>query len=170
MSALPQLQRLADHIGTAVGLAPDAMAREVKAALRAATVGAGWLPAERRRASHENYARHLLYGDPAGRYSILSIIWDHGQMSPIHGHHCWCAVGVYQGQLTETYYHENTAGGPLVRAGSTSRGAGTLSFEPASSGIHRISNESGAIAISLHVYGVAQDRISTGVNRLYPTA
>ena len=170
MSALPQLQRLADQIGAAVGLAPDVMAREVKAALRDVTAGAGWLPAERRRASHENYARHLLFSDPDGRFSILAIVWDHGQMSPIHGHHCWCAVGVYQGQLTETYYRPGAAGGPPVPTTSTRRGAGTLSFEPAASGIHRISNESGAIAISLHVYGVGQDRISTGVNRIFPTA
>lgn len=146
------------------------MAREVKAALGEATAEPGWLPPERRRASHENYARHLLYGDPDGRFSILSIVWDHGQMSPIHGHHCWCAVGVYQGTLCETYYRERPSGGPPVPAGSTRRDAGTLSFDPAVSGIHRIANASGALAISLHVYGVAKEAISTGVNRLYPTA
>ena len=52
-------------------------------------------------------------------------------------------------------------------AGSTSRGAGTLSFEPASSAIHRIANESSAIAISVHVYGIGSDRISSGVNRIF---
>lgn len=167
MSVPPQLQRLADQIGAAVALSPHEMAREVTAALHEATAGTSWLPPERRRAGHENYARHLLFGDPDGRFSILAIVWDHGQMSPIHGHHCWCAVGVYQGQLTETYYSPNPAGGQPVPGAATRRGAGTLSFEPASSGIHRISNESGAVAVSLHVYGIAQDRISSGVNRLY---
>lgn len=166
MSALPQLRHLADRIGAAVGLAPDAMASEIKAALRDATAGANWLPSERRRASHENYARHLLYGDPDGRFSILAIVWDHGQMSPIHGHHCWCAVGVYQGVLTETRYREG-AGGPPVPVNSTRRAAGTLSFDPAASAIHRIANESGVLAVSLHVYGIAKDGISTGVNRIY---
>ena len=61
MSALPPLERLAGRIGAATALAP-----------------------ERRRASHENYALHLLYGDAGGRFSILSIVWDHGRMSPIH--------------------------------------------------------------------------------------
>jgi hypothetical protein len=90
MSAVPpQLQHLALRIGNAAGLAPDAMASEVKAALRDATAEAGWLPPERRRADH---------------------------------------------QLTS---------------------------------IHRIANRSGAVAISLHVYGVAADRISSGVNRIY---
>jgi predicted metal-dependent enzyme (double-stranded beta helix superfamily) len=167
LSAAPKLQRLADRIGTAVTLARDAMALEIKAALQDATTMPDWLPPERRRASHENYARHLLYGDPDGRFSILSIVWDHGQMSPIHGHYCWCAVGVYQGELTERYYREGAAGGPPVLVSSTQRGPGTLSFEPAASGIHRIANESSAVAISLHVYGIAKDSISTGVNRVY---
>jgi predicted metal-dependent enzyme (double-stranded beta helix superfamily) len=143
------------------------MEREVTAALHEATATPDWLPSERRHASHENYARHLLYGDPGGRFSILAIVWDNGQMSPVHGHHCWCAVGVYQGELAETYYRENGPGGPPTAVRTTHRGAGTLSFEPAASAIHRIANESGAVAISLHVYGVAKDSISTRVNRLY---
>ena len=167
MSALPQLERLAARIGCAVHLEPDAMAREVQAALGEATARPDWLPAERRRASHDHYARHVLYGDPAGRYAILAIVWDHGQMSPVHGHHCWCAVGVYQGELSESYYREAATGGAPVLVGTARRATGTLSFDPPASGIHRIANESSATAISLHVYGVAGDRISTGVNRVY---
>lgn len=167
MSASPKLQRLAEHIGAAVALGRDAMAREIRAALREATAAPDWLPPERRRASHENYARHLLYGDSDGRFSILAIVWDHGQQSPIHGHYCWCAVGVYQGELTERYYRESMAGEMPVLVSSARREAGTLSFEPAASGIHRIANESGAVAISLHVYGIAKDSISTGVNRIF---
>jgi hypothetical protein len=33
--------------------------------------------------------------------------------------------------------------------------------------LHRIANRSGAVAISLHVYGVGSDRIASGVNRIY---
>ena len=169
MNAAPELARLAERIGEAVvrGLAPRADL--IEAALAEATSTAAWLPPERRRASHENYARHLLHGDPQGRFSILSIVWDHGQASPIHGHHCWCAVGVYAGTLTETYYREES-GAAVVINGAKQRSAGTISFEPARHGIHRIANRSGAVAISLHVYGVAPDRISTGVNRLFSIA
>ena len=168
MSAVPpQLQRLADRIGEAAGLAPDAMASEVKAALRDATATPDWLPPERRRANHERYARHLVYGDPAGRFSILALVWDRAQMSPIHGHHCWCAVGVYRGMLTETYYCESKAGEPPVETGSARHATGAATFDPGS-GIHRLANVSGVLAVSLHVYGVAADRIATGVNRIYP--
>jgi len=167
MSSIPQLQQLAARIGAAAKLAPDPMAREIRAALREATADGTWLPAERRRASHENYARHLLHGDPEGRFSILALVWDQGQKSPIHGHYCWCAVGVYQGRLTETYYQESPSGGVPVRVGDLKREAGSFSFDPPSSGIHRIANDSGAPAISLHVYGIGREAIGNGVNRIY---
>jgi predicted metal-dependent enzyme (double-stranded beta helix superfamily) len=162
-----KLEQLAGRIGAALAHAPDAMAQEIKAALREATATPDWLSEEGRRASHDNYARHLLHGDPAGRYSILAIIWDHGQKSPIHSHYCWCAVAVYQGVLTESYYRESADGSPPLLVGTAQRPAGTLSFDLPASGIHRITNESGAPAISLHVYGVARDDITTGVNRIY---
>ena len=169
MSIPTQLRRLADGIGAAVGLAPGGMEREIRAALQEATTGERWLPEERRRANHERYARHLLYADPAGRFSVLSLVWDHGQESPIHGHHTWCAVGVYDGELTETRYREQDGRAPVATA-AEQRGPGSLSFDPPQSAIHRIANRSGAVAISLHVYGIAADRVSTGVNRLYSTA
>ena len=167
MSGAPQLQHLAGRIAAAVALAPYAMAREIRTALQDATAEPNWLPEERRRASHDNYARHLLYGDPDGRFSILALVWDHGQMSPVHGHYCWCAVAVYQGTLTETYYREGTNGGPPILVSSQLRSQGAPSFDAPSSSIHRIANDSGMTAISLHVYGMACDAITTGVNRIY---
>lgn len=171
MSAAPrQLLSLAHRTGEATALAPRSMGAEIEAALRDATAETGWLPPERRRASHEHYARHVVYADPDDRFSILAIVWDRGQMSPIHAHLCWCAVGVYQGLLTETHYREYAAGDPPVEIGSTRRAAGTATFEPAGSGIHRIANYSGVLAVSLHIYGIASERVSTEVNRIYSTA
>ena len=169
MSAAPEIVRLAGHVAGALALAPDAMGRGIRAALGEATASRRWLPPERRRASHENYARHLVYADPEDRFSILAIVWDRGQMSPIHGHHCWCAVGVYQGMLTETWYRAGADGEHPLETGSARHAAGESTFD-AGAGIHRIANYSGVLAISLHIYGVAADRISTHVNRLYPTA
>lgn len=166
VSALPQLRHLADRVSAALALTPQEMAREVRTALRDVTAEPNWLPEDRRRASHDNYARHLLYGDPEDRFSILALVWDCGQKSPIHGHYCWCGVGVYQGELTETYYRESLEGLPM-RIGSARRGAGTLSFDGPTSSIHRISNESAAPAISLHVYGIARSRVGSGVNRIF---
>ena len=170
MSATLEIARLAGHVAASLQLAPGAMGNEIRSALRDATSRTGWLPLERRRASHENYARHLIYADPDDRFSILAIVWDRGQASPVHGHHCWCAVGVYQGMLTETYYRAGADHEPPVETGSTRHAAGESTLDLSGTGIHRIGNYSGVLAISLHVYGVAKDRISTHVNRLYPTA
>jgi hypothetical protein len=54
-----------------------------------------------------------------------------------------------------------------VETGSARHPAGASIFDPSGAGIHRIGNYSGVLAVSLHVYGVGQDRISTGVNRIY---
>jgi predicted metal-dependent enzyme (double-stranded beta helix superfamily) len=171
MSTVPrQLLSLAYRIGMATALTPGSMGAEIEAALRDATADNGWLPPERRRASHEHYARHVIYADPDDRFSILAIVWDRGQMSPIHAHHCWCAVGVYQGLLTETHYREHAAGEPPVEIGSARRAAGAVTFAPAGSSIHRIANYSGVLAVSLHIYGIASESVSTGVNFVYSTA
>lgn len=165
MSGLPRLERLAERIGAAVTLEADAMAQAIQAALAEATDPADWLPPERRRANHERYARHLLYSDPGERFSILSIVWDPGQKSPIHGHYCWCSVAVYQGELTERWYRESEPGVPQL-VSTTRRRPGTLSFDRGLSGLHRIANESGSTAISLHVYGAGASRINSDVNRV----
>jgi predicted metal-dependent enzyme (double-stranded beta helix superfamily) len=164
MSVPAQLLRLADGVAGALAT-PGAFEQEVRSALGASIADNAWLPNERRRASHDRYARHLLYADPQGRFSVLAIVWDHGQRSPIHGHHVWCAVGVYQGTLTETYYREHPAGTAL-ETGSAMRTAGSLSFDLPNAAVHRISNESGTTAISLHVYGAGRDEIASGVNRI----
>lgn len=143
------------------------MEREITAVLQDAITGPRWLPVERRRANHDCYARHLLYGDPEGQFSILSLVWDHGQESPIHSHHTWCAVAIYDGEFTEIRYREE-ADGRMAEIGTERRGVGSVTFDPPGSSIHRITNRSGAVAISLHVYGVAADRVTTDINRLYP--
>ena len=163
----PALQRLIDDVGAAVSGAANALEQRVTAALHAAVVQAEWIPPERRRANHDHYARHVLYGDPGGRFSILSIVWAPGQMSPIHAHHTWCGVAVYLGTLTETFFQDEAAGAMPVPVRSVRREAGTLSFDPPLTGIHRITNEGRENAISIHVYGLGREQITTGVNRVY---
>jgi hypothetical protein len=68
--------------------------------------------------------------------------------------------------LTETHYREAEVGEPPVEIGSGRHAVGASAFDPGS-GIHRLANVSGVLAISLHVYGVAADRVSSGVNRIY---
>lgn len=163
----PALQRLIDDLGAAVSGDAGGLAQGVTGALKVAVSQSEWIPPDRRRASHDNYARHVLYGDPAGRYSILSIVWGPGQRSPIHAHHTWCGVAVYRGTLTETFFLDESSGSIPVPIRTVTRAAHTLSFDRALTGIHRIANDGTDVAISIHVYGVGADRVTTGVNRVY---
>jgi predicted metal-dependent enzyme (double-stranded beta helix superfamily) len=164
------LQRLVEHLDAAVSGPADALAEGVTTALNAAVSEPEWLPADRRRASHDNYARHVLHGDAAGRFSILSIVWNPGQMSPIHAHHTWCGVAVYHGTLVETFFRTDAARAVPVAIRTIRRAARTLSFDRPLAAIHRIANEAAEPAISIHVYGVGRDRIASGVNRIYQEA
>lgn len=160
-----ELGRLVEALERAAVAAPSDAEPGIRAALGAALHTTDWLPLERRRASHENYARHLLYADPAGRFSILSIVWAHGQASPIHGHRAWCAVGVCDGELTECFYRERANGAPELLK-TAQRGAGSVSYDPAGGLVHRMLNANADVAISLHLYGTGSDQLATGLNRL----
>ncbi len=138
--------------------------RLVTAALGESVAQPDWLAPEQRRASHDHYTRHVLYGDPDGRYTVVAIVWGTLQRSPIHAHHTWCGVGVYSGEITETLYRENA--GALLPVTSLVRGSGTLSFDNAQGGIHRIANAGLDTAVSIHIYGISEARITTGVNRV----
>ena len=117
------------------------------------------------------YARHTIAADPAGRFTLLSIVWGPGQFSPPHAHDTWCAYAVAENTLTETLYEFDAQSGKAVAAGTTEREPGYACFAPAGlEQIHRLGNASGVGAISLHAYGVEGSRVGTHVNRLMDVA
>jgi len=160
------LHRLVDRMNRAVTAPADELPSRVTAALEESMANPDWLTAEQCRASHDHYTRHVLYGDPDGRYTIVAIVWGARQRSPIHAHHTWCGVGVYRGKINEALYRENVDGGPPVLSSIAVRDAGTLSFDQPNDGIHRIANTEPDAAVSIHIYGVDRARITTGVNRV----
>lgn len=164
------LQTLVAELDAAMRLPNARLPEAVKSALGAALATRGWLPPQACRAHAAGYARHLLHADPSERYALLAIAWGPGQHSPVHGHYCWCGVGVYSGALAETHFREAGAYGLPVEVRRLERRAGDVSFDQPLSGIHRIDNLTSQVAVSLHVYGVARDRIATGVNRIVPVA
>ena len=106
----------------------------------------------------DRYARRLLYRDPAGRYTVVVMVWDRGQATPIHDHAgIWCVECVYRGKIQVTSFNilgnceaptfkfvtEN-----VVRAGVGEAGALIPPFE-----YHMIENPGSDAAITLHVYG-----------------
>ncbi|MFC4165823.1 cysteine dioxygenase family protein [Teichococcus aestuarii] len=115
----------------------------------------------------ERYVRHLLYADPAGGYAVVALAWRPGQMSPVHAHRTWCALGVYRGTLTEGHYAPGTSGTPR-QTGSVLRPRGATCHGPADPElIHRLANLSGEEAVSIHVYGVPYERFGADVNLVY---
>ena len=126
----------------------------------------GWLRAEHRVGDPARYMRHLVYVDPDDDFVITAITWLPGQQSPVHGHYVWCAYGVAEGELTEEQFR--APGALLETVKTTALRAGELAdFDLGGPIYHRVSNRSARTLVTLHVYGVAADRLTTGINRIY---
>jgi predicted metal-dependent enzyme (double-stranded beta helix superfamily) len=138
---------------------PHLICRNVKQVL-IDVVGSGeqFVDAPFLRPTPERYARRLLHRDPRGRYSVVVMVWDRGQGTPLHDHAgIWCVECVYRGRIrvssfeligdpaSETVrFHPQSA----VLAGVGEAGALIPPFE-----YHRIENPDAAPAVTLHVYG-----------------
>ncbi|XQM35208.1 Cysteine dioxygenase type I [Cupriavidus sp. H19C3] len=117
------------------------------------------------------YTRHLLHGDPFGRFSVMLLVWRPGQTSPVHGHRAWCAYRVLRGNMTERHYRWDPATRRASLANAVPRAAGdTFSVPAGLRHIHALANTGDEVAVTLHVYGVEAQHIATGVNLLVETA
>jgi predicted metal-dependent enzyme (double-stranded beta helix superfamily) len=142
------------------------MERRIVAALRQGACDPDLLTPAQRMPSADCYARHVLYGDPAGRFTILSLVWMPGQFSPPHAHQTWCAYAVCDNTLTETEYAFDRTTLKALPLRTVERRAGYCTFgEAGLDQIHRLGNAGVLPAVSLHVYGVESGRIGTHVNR-----
>jgi predicted metal-dependent enzyme (double-stranded beta helix superfamily) len=136
---------------------------ELEDCLRAAVRAPAWLRPEHRVGDPNAYMRHLLYVDPDGGFVMTAITWLPGQMSPVHGHRVWCAFGVAEGELTEEQFD---AGLRLSGARNLSPGQ-TAGQDLHGETIHRVANRGRIPLVSLHLYGVSAERLTTGINRIY---
>ena len=159
------------EIGDACDGPAEAMGERIAHALGVAAAMPDLLTAELRAPCAGCYARHTIASDPAGRFTLLSIVWDAGQFSPPHAHDTWCAYAVVENPLTETLYEFHATSGKALAGDTVLREPGYACFAPAGlEQIHRLGNASGVGAISLHAYGVEGSRVGTHVNRLMDVA
>lgn len=108
----------------------------------------------------DRYIRHLL--DEGEGYAVVALVWRPGQMSPVHAHRTWCALGVHRGVLSEHFFAPGET--PCPKAVHL-RGCGAISHGPADPDlIHRIANCGAEVAVSIHVYGVPFNEFAEGVN------
>jgi len=147
------------------------MAKRIVPALAAAAADPALVATGQCRPQAECYARHVLYAEAEGRFTVLALVWGAGQFSPPHAHHAWCAYAVRSGVLGETLYAYDEATGLARPSGVAARTAGYACFADGGlDQIHRLGNAGSEPAISIHVYGVARDRIATHVNRIVEVA
>jgi predicted metal-dependent enzyme (double-stranded beta helix superfamily) len=162
---------LAARISRACCEPPEAMGAQVAAALARAAAEPDLLDAAQRAAKPDCYARHVIYADPAGRFTVLAIVWGSGQFSAPHAHHTWCGYAVHDGTLEETLFAWNAEPGRAQPLRTERRPPGYKCFAgPGLEQIHKLGNPGSSPAISIHVYGVDREHIATGVNRMVQTA
>jgi predicted metal-dependent enzyme (double-stranded beta helix superfamily) len=166
MPARPALLELAACVARAVDAAgaadPGAMTRALS---RCAPVDELLEPAQRQ-GSAAGYSRHVLYADPAGRFTIVSLVWEGGQASPVHAHYTWCGYAVVEGALLERGFRD-AGGGTAAALTESLRPPGSTVFDPGGHAIHQLLNPGAGRCISIHVYGVEPARVATDVNRVY---
>jgi 3-mercaptopropionate dioxygenase len=110
---------------------------------------------------------HLLHVEPDGSFSILAIVWRPGQVTRIHDHVTWGAVGVIEGVEDEERFTDDDKGAFLVPAGRGANVAGDVSGFAPPGDIHRVGNPLDDVAIAIHVYGTDLARIGSSVRRYY---
>ena len=76
----------------------------------------------------------------------------------------WCLYGIAEGTLTEEQFNPS-----LQKVKTKAYEPGQLADRDLDcTVIHRVSNRSARPVVSLHLYGVAPENLTTGINRIYP--
>jgi predicted metal-dependent enzyme (double-stranded beta helix superfamily) len=125
------------------------------------------LPLEQRLGDPEGYRSHPLYIAPDGAFSIVALVWQPGQVTPIHDHVTWCVFGVIQGVEHEERFTLADEGECLVPCGTHLNRTGDVSGFAPPGDIHRVRNVADETSISVHVYGTDVSRIGSSVRRYY---
>lgn len=160
-AAPAHVEELIRRLDEAVADANDeSCCRKVKQALIDAIDGRGLtLPETYLVPTPDRYARRLLHRDPAGRYTVIAMVWGPGQHTPLHDHAgIWCVECVYRGKIEVTSYSVR-GGDPeqgvvlfekarVVTAGIGEAGALIPPFE-----YHTIENVTARPSVTIHVYG-----------------
>ena len=139
----------------------------VASALARLLSNAGWLPERFTMPGEDSYRRHLLYADPRGRFTILSLVWRPGQGTPVHGHTAWGAVGVYSGTAAVANYCCSPEGVPEFVSQSDCQPGAVCHVEEGADSPHRVFNPGNVVAVTIHTYGRDLTVDPGGINILF---
>ncbi|MDQ3401957.1 MAG: cysteine dioxygenase family protein [Actinomycetota bacterium] len=164
----PVLAHLVDDIRTAVTGTVEgdaAVAARVTRALVGYLRTDDLLDPEQRIPDPNAYRQHILHVESDGSFSIVALVWLPGQATCVHDHVSWCVVGTYVGEEEETSYRLD--GDYLIPVRTTRTPQGVASFLVPPGDIHTVSNNSDALAISIHVYGADVTALGSSIRRRY---
>jgi 3-mercaptopropionate dioxygenase len=121
------------------------------------------------------YVQHVLYGDPAHRFSLVALVWRPGAATPIHDHCAWGLAGVYRGRELETRFAwcDRPGAAPGLRpAGMREVCAGEVLPIVPPDDVHRVLSPGPSPTVSLHLYGcdVRTTTEGSSVRRVYPAS
>jgi 3-mercaptopropionate dioxygenase len=175
MNASAPLTRFTEAMDRAVAASndPSALAKQASVELADLLSHPEAIGAEHRVSSDDCYRQHVVYVHPEGRYSLVALVWQRGQATPIHDHRCWCVVGVMEGEEEERRYRlvEHDGESMLVLTDTELHGPGAIaSLVPPEENIHLVSNSSGELTLSLHVYGDDIARCGSSINHVFDPA
>lgn len=111
------------------------------------------------------YTRNLIFGDD--RITVYAIVWAAGSQTSIHDHHCSCCFGVLSGTIRESWY-EAVDANHAVPSKHFVREAGHIAgMMPSGPNLHKMSNDTGEEAISIHIYGYASETRPSSIDCEY---
>ena len=114
----------------------------------------------------DEYRCHVLHSEPDGSFSVTAMVWQPGQVTPIHDHVTWCVFGVIQGAEYEELYSLSADGRHLAEVGRSQNGVGEVSGFAPPGDIHRVRNHGQGVSISIHVYGADITRLGSSIRRV----
>jgi 3-mercaptopropionate dioxygenase len=150
----PALRDLVHTLDRLVHTTPPARQPAAVAEALAPHLGRGDLLGDADRlGSRDHYRTNVMHVDPRGAYSIVALVWQPGQRTPIHSHRGWCVVGVHEGRELERSFR--VAAGSLVQVDEHVLDQGHVTWLlEGEQDIHDVANADAATTISIHVYGL----------------
>ena len=119
-----------------------------------------------RRASRDHYRTNVMHVHPRGAYSVVALVWQPGQRTPIHSHRSWCVVGVHEGRELERSFR--VAAGGLVQVDEHVLEQGHVTWLlQGEQDIHDVANADASTTISIHVYGLDYTTAGSSILDIY---
>lgn len=104
----------------------------------------------------DTYVGYPVWVEPDGSFSIAAVVWNVGQVTPVHDHGTWGVIGIYQGVEHEIRYVPAVVSGArrFTQVGERDIGARQVIVCCTSDkDIHRVSCGSSVPCVGIHVYG-----------------